>query len=45
MEIKKEGKVVFENGQIIEIREFEIVCGNNDKNCKRLLEEYVKNTI
>lgn len=40
MEIKKEGKVIFENGQIIEIRDFEVAYNNNYKDST--LEEYVK---
>ena len=43
MKIKKEGKVVFENGQITEIKNFEVEYDNNDNVSPLLLEDYVKN--
>jgi hypothetical protein len=42
MKIKKEGRVIFESGKIIEIKNFEVEYDNNDKEYNVLLEEYVK---
>lgn len=42
MKVKKEGKVVFENGQITEIRGFEVDFDTNGKTGAVLLEKYVK---
>jgi hypothetical protein len=42
MRIKKEGKVIFENGKIIEIRDFEVDFDTNGKRGAELLEKYVK---
>jgi hypothetical protein len=43
VKVKKEGKVVFENGQITDINNFEVEYDNNDNVTPLLLEDYVKN--